>query len=593
MDSKRYTPKLVSEENKSFTIPLYQRLFAWGEPQVKGLLEDLYNHFKESDKPYYLGMLSCIKTTDSYELIDGQQRFTVMTLLGVVFQGYDKQWKDFLAGGKRISFKARSKDQEYLKAQIDQSDIVTDKNPKMDAAINVIKEFMSDQERFPDDISRADFTDKVFHRLSFYFSELPTSYNTDPSSLNKYFEAMNAYGKGLEQHEILKVELMRNEEDQEYLTRVWNTVCEMGRPVIKRDEENENINDYRQRYINAIKLCQDERFQDALNGCQSSFDKINSSTIAKIEARPKNNTETTIEEDKDNVVISFTKFLMMVLDIHLDLGGSYAFYKKDLLRAFKEYSIYDKKAFYGLLLHCRLLLDYFIITIEEDSKGNKYEVLMTDSAVSDKSSKESLIQYQSMMYVSQIPLYNWLKPLLIKLMSCSPDSASSHEILSWLKDIDDNLHTLPESIDSLSYDNGVDRYWFWRLDYYLWENRNKFFSEGAEREIVSNYKFRANRSIEHLHPQNQTNNDEWPMQDVHTFGNLAMISQSFNSEQSDDPVTVKFARIKDQAANLSLQSIKMYLMYNEADKNPTGWTREIMRSHQHKMFELLKESFVR
>ena len=49
-----------------------------------------------------------------------------------------------------------------------------------------------------------------------------------------------------------------------------------------------------------------------------------------------------------------------------------------------------------------------------------------------------------------------------------------------------------------------------------------------------------------------------------------MISQSFNSGQSDDPVTVQFARIKDQAANRALQSIKMYLMYNDADKNPKG-----------------------
>lgn len=593
MDSKRYTPKSIAEENKCFSIPLYQRLFAWGEPQVKGLLEDLFNHFKETDKPYYLGMLSCIKMFDYYDLIDGQQRFTVMTLLGIVFQQYDEQWKNFLAGGKRLSFKARSKDQEYLKARIDQSDNITDRNARMDTAINVIKEFMSNQERFPNDISRTDFANKTYTRLSFYFSELPASYNTDPRSLNKYFEAMNAYGKGLEQHEILKVDLMRNEEDQEYLTRVWNAVCEMGRPVIKRDEENESINDYRRRYINAIKLCQTGNFKDALNGCRSSFDKINSATIAEIEAKPKSNSETAFEEDKDNVVISFPEFLMMVLDIHLGLNGSYSFYKKDLLRSFKENQILDKHAFYGLLLLYRLLLDYYIITIEEDSKGNKYEVLMSESAHDEKFSKDALIQYQSMMYVSQTPLYNWLKPLLMKLQGCSPEFASSQEILCWMKDIDDNLHTLPKSVDSLSYDNGVDRYWFWRLDYYLWEKRDKYFSEGAEQEIVSNYKFRANRSIEHLHPQHQANNDEWPTQDVHSFGNLTMISQSFNSEQSDDPVTVKFARIKDQAANLSLQSIKMYLMYNEADKNPSGWTREIMLSHRQKMFELLKESFVR
>ena len=593
MDSKKYTPKLVAEENLCFSIPLYQRLFAWGEPQVKGLLEDLFNHFKETEKPYYLGMLSCIKMSGFYDLIDGQQRFTVMTLFGVVFQQYDEQWKKFLSEGKRLYFRARSKDQEYIKTRIDQSKNVAEINTKMEAAINVIKEFLSNQERFPNDSARSAFADKVYNRLSFFFSELPASYNTDPRSLNKYFEAMNAYGKGLEQHEILKVELMRNEEDQEYLTRVWNAVSEMGRPLIKRNEENESIDEYRQRYINAIQLCQSGNFKEALKGCRSSFDKIDSATIAEIEARPRSNNESVIEEDTDNVVISFPEFLMMAIDIHLHLGGSYTFYKKDLLRTFKENPITDKKAFYGLLLHYRLLLDYYIITIEEDSKGNKYEVLMRDKDDREKSAKTALTQYQSMMYVSQTPIYNWLKPLLIKLDGYAPESASSKDILVWLKDIDDALRSLPKYVDMMSYDKNVDRYWFWRLDYYLWENRDKFFSEESDREIVSNYKFRANRSIEHIHPQHQTNNDEWPIKDVHTFGNLAMISQSFNSEQSDDPVTVKFARIKDQAANLALQSIKMFLMYNDADKNPAGWNREIMLSHQQKMFELLTQSFKR
>ena len=61
------------------------------------------------------------------------------------------------------------------------------------------------------------FATNVFERLSFFFSVLPNEYLNDPMSLNKYFEAMNAGGKGLEQHEILKVQLMRGESNQENL----------------------------------------------------------------------------------------------------------------------------------------------------------------------------------------------------------------------------------------------------------------------------------------------------------------------------------------------------------------------------------------
>ena len=47
MNTHRYTPKLIVEDKDhlSFNIPLYQRLFAWGEGQVRGLMIDLKEHF--------------------------------------------------------------------------------------------------------------------------------------------------------------------------------------------------------------------------------------------------------------------------------------------------------------------------------------------------------------------------------------------------------------------------------------------------------------------------------------------------------------------------------------------------------------------
>ena len=84
MNTYRYTPEKIVEEKLYFSIPLYQRLFSWGEEQVIGLLYDLKNHFETSyddGTPYYLGMLSCIKSGNHYDLIDGQQRLTTVTLL--------------------------------------------------------------------------------------------------------------------------------------------------------------------------------------------------------------------------------------------------------------------------------------------------------------------------------------------------------------------------------------------------------------------------------------------------------------------------------------------------------------------------------
>lgn len=583
MNTYRYTPEKIVEEKLIFSIPLYQRLFSWGEEQVKGLLYDLKNHFDpdlDNGTPYYLGMLSCIKSGNHYDLIDGQQRFTVMILLAIVLRNYYEKWNGFLDGGKRLRFMSRTKDNEYLTAVINRQVEILDPNRKMEDGKKIIFDFMVSQ--FSSDDMRESFAKSAYTRMSFFFSELPLSYASNPASLNKYFEAMNAGGKGLEQHEILKVKLMQGEENKVHLTQIWNAVCDLNRPVIKRNEKDLEEG-YRSKYMQAIELCRNHRFNEAFELCESSYDTEDNNEIGDIEAKQQDFRQSFIETGERSF-ITFPEFLMMVIDIYLNLSGSYSFYRKELLKIYEARPIPDKQDFYNQLLFYRLLLDYYIVYKEGDENTNKYDIVFKEGA-----SAEALKQYQSKLYVSQSPFYNWLKPVLERLHN--ETVRDTDELLLWIKEIDNSLHPLPRDVNEMTYDKGIDRYWFWRLDYYLWERKEDYFKTEEEKQIVEEYVFRANRSIEHLHPQHQENNDIWGDDDIHSFGNLAMISQSFNSQQSDDPVTVKFARIKDQAHNQTLQSIKMYLMYLDAEKSPLGWKVDIKNKHQDKMYDLLKKSY--
>lgn len=583
MNTYRYTPEKIVEEKLIFSIPLYQRLFSWGEEQVKGLLYDLKNHFDpdlDNGTPYYLGMLSCIKSGNHYDLIDGQQRFTVMILLAIVLRNYYEKWNGFLDGGKRLRFMSRTKDNEYLTAVINRQVEILDPNRKMEDGKKIIFDFMVSQ--FSSDDMRESFAKSAYTRMSFFFSELPLSYASNPASLNKYFEAMNAGGKGLEQHEILKVKLMQGEENKVHLTQIWNAVCDLNRPVIKRNEKDLEEG-YRSKYMQAIELCRNHRFNEAFELCESSYDTEDNNEIGDIEAKQQDFRQSFIETGERSF-ITFPEFLMMVIDIYLNLSGSYSFYRKELLKIYESHPIPDKQDFYNQLLFYRLLLDYYIVYKEGDENTNKYDIVFKEGA-----SAEALKQYQSMLYVSQSPFYNWLKPVLERLHN--ETVRDTDELLLWIKEIDNSLHPLPRDVNEMTYDNSIDRYWFWRLDYYLWERKEDYFKTEEEKQIVEEYVFRANRSIEHLHPQHQENNDIWGDDDIHSFGNLAMISESFNSQQSDDPVTVKFARIKDQAHNHTLQSIKMYLMYLDAEKSPLGWKVDIKNKHQDNMYDLLKKSY--
>lgn len=195
-----------------------------------------------------------------------------------------------------------------------------------------------------------------------------------------------------------------------------------------------------------------------------------------------------------------------------------------------------------------------------------------------------------MLYVST-SAHLWLTPYLKWLMTYdNRKSLDAGPLLHKLKEIDNKLHELCP-LNKMYYDKGVDRYWFWRLDYYLWERRKDYFQKEEQQETVEKYMFRANRSIEHLHPQNQSKNTEWDDNDVNSFGNLALISSSFNSQQGNDPVLVKFARVENQARNNDLESLKMYKMYLDSKHIPEGWTNKTRDNHQKEMYGLLEKSY--
>ena len=79
-------------------------------------MKDLYQSYtKDNTKPYYIGMLTVYEDNGVYVLVDGQQRFTVLMLMGIVFK--TECWKKF-STEDRLNFFARKNDEEYLKNKI-------------------------------------------------------------------------------------------------------------------------------------------------------------------------------------------------------------------------------------------------------------------------------------------------------------------------------------------------------------------------------------------------------------------------------------------------------------------------------------------
>ena len=68
-----------------YHVPKYQREYTWG----KGEWEQLLNDIEENDPGYFMGSIICIDDNSElgpgesriYELVDGQQRLTSLSLL--------------------------------------------------------------------------------------------------------------------------------------------------------------------------------------------------------------------------------------------------------------------------------------------------------------------------------------------------------------------------------------------------------------------------------------------------------------------------------------------------------------------------------
>jgi hypothetical protein len=72
-----------------FTVPAYQRPYAWEPEQAQELLDDLVQALDHStEEPYFLGSIVLVKKGDApdCDIIDGQQRLTTLTILLAVLR---------------------------------------------------------------------------------------------------------------------------------------------------------------------------------------------------------------------------------------------------------------------------------------------------------------------------------------------------------------------------------------------------------------------------------------------------------------------------------------------------------------------------
>lgn len=154
-----------------------------------------------------------------------------------------------------------------------------------------------------------------------------------------------------------------------------------------------------------------------------------------------------------------------------------------------------------------------------------------------------------------------------------------------------------EDIPNLDQGTATPHYWFYRLEYYLWKYSKTEYNEKLKEidwenfsKIASNFYFRSLNSIEHVQAQSKAQEWKNDKDKIDNFGNLALISSSFNSSLNNQDTQDKYLDLQKYINKDSVISLKLWLIYALSKKDQSKWTFDNAQTHKEQMLEILKKS---
>ena len=620
--------------NTQYIIPIYQRNYAWGAPEIEQLIQDISDAaglITEVDETtaakqakYYLGSLVVYERTTIaqqtkvvYETIDGQQRHTTLSILLAYLKhrnvlGVDKLQELDL----NLSFDSRPKSTRALDDIYNGITNGESEEPTIHAAFNIVQRYFKTK-----GLDVATNTQLFFEYLldNVIVLKVVVPPQTD---LNHYFEIMNNRGEQLEKHEVLKAKFMAtlgNDEERNCFSVIWDACSNMKRYTqmgFQSDLRKTIFGDDWQAMpisFDAIKERHNSRVQkqDAMTLLEIINDKaltINS------------NDDEREKEERFGTIIDFSNFLLHVLKLMKPCEGV-SLDDKRLIDAFisKDNGLkVEAKDFVYELLKYRILFDSYIIKPNQSDDKRKWSLARLNANKSGKSfnpvytntfsseHNEKIRMILSMFHVSNPALVykRWLNDALgiinkntVKQKNFTLNGAVYLAELERLSDRyfneitnGKNLAFNEDQPGVLHQGTGVQNFIFNRLDYLIWRRLSAGESvDGIRSEDLgkhfSEFQFSFRTSVEHYFPQTNPFGAK-KMKDVDRFGNLCLISPSSNSKLSNySPLDkAKFYQQNNRAESLK-QAIMM--KYNEWGAEPGEQGHKNIVKHEAEMIKIL------
>ncbi|WP_180269115.1 DUF262 domain-containing protein [Sphingobacterium sp. 1.A.5] len=636
---------------KPYIIPFYQRNYNWGIDEITQLLQDIYESYhKDKKQDYFLGSLIVFKrqAASIYEVIDGQQRLTTLhIILSLLWKEINRIYP--LAYDSRpevVSFFTNLRNQQIdFEATVQEISEANLNNflKAIDTVLNTKLESDIDSTLAIHNLIENDeihsFIDYLLHKVILVEVVMPE--DTDVAS---YFEIMNNRGKQLEEHEIIKAQLMakiKNAKQRHLFGKVWDACSEMNRPVQKFFTPDERLFLFGEDY--------DAIFPKRITQLDYQTDKEVASSILDIIKNPnqKLRSDALVEhEDEldDDVtytsIIDFSNFLIQVLKLvypQVDIPLS----SDQLLKIFKDIpnnvlETVTPLEFVQKLLFFRVVFDRFVVKsnaglenndlLDEEDNGARwtlkkpvmrwqnrqkyakyYRTLKFVNSFKETkdnlSYQDRIVKLLSMLQVTyrQRKNKNYLQYIL-SLFNPSNPSSLNISAVEYLQKVEDFALQQFEKLDILDllsndresifihqnvYFKGTDtpHFIFNFIDYLLWVDQ--VWNE-VDYGILPNFDFTYRNSVEHHFPQAQqdllitTDLDKNII--LHCLGNLCLISKGANSKLNDRSA---WDKATDPRYSNGILTPKRKIMYSISQEDK--WNTAQIVKHYYEIVKILAE----
>lgn len=600
-----------------YTIPIYQRAYAWTENEINTLIDDIYDYYNRGgEQKYYIGSL-VVHSDDNgiISVIDGQQRLTTLCLLICYLKNESPHSKLAEKIDVKLNFESRKRSTEILsilKNKDDFEKILDLDNELVDAYRIIRKKF---QEKKGTDSSNK-FDEEYFNyllkKVILIKNELPK--DTD---LNHYFEIMNDRGEQLEKHEIVKAYLLGLLAEEEVKKRsvvseIWNA-CQRMDKYVQLGFDPDIRGELFSGTWDVFSPTNFEEVSGAFNDDNSQSVSKSFSLDAILEMTPNpDKADETDDTGRYHSIINFPNFILQVLKLYKDKepfdwnyeSRGISLDDKRLVEQFKDSIKSDKDVyeFTYLLLKTRFLFDNYVIKTDsindnslDDSNWSLHKPYMLKSGnnrklsprntFSDDNTQDTVVKIESMFQVTD-PRQIYKSFLFGLLQILNDDTVLKDKDLLIKKLIAfASQRFISLTRDSSVFDRGVNtpNYIFNFLDFVLWYNETQGTGCGVN---ASDFDFKYRNSVEHFYPQNPNEREGHKRLDpeiLNNFGNLCIMSRGHNSLRSNLMPDAKIKEFKSTD-----QSLKFELMQQRVEVNDDWGTVQI-KEHGEKMKNILTD----